>query len=71
MRYLLAKTKKENQCSIIHRFMYLKIMLQSSTLKDKKLNSNVNIYKLSHVPFDIVLFIRNYDGTVQNALTIG
>ena len=71
MRYLLAKTEKKNQCSIINKFMYEKLCYKSSTLKNEKSNSNINISKISHLLFwYVVLFTQKYDDTVQDALTI-
>ena len=56
---LLAQIKTKNQCSIIDKFMYEKSCYKSSTLKNDKSNSNVNISKIHftimHVPVDLVL----------------
>ena len=36
--------------------MYEKLCYKSSTLKNEKSNSNVNISKISHLPFDILCY---------------
>ena len=36
--------------------MYEKMCYKSSTLKDDKSNSNVNIYKILHLPFDMLFY---------------
>ena len=46
MRYLLAKIKNKNQCSIINKYMYEKLCYKRSILKNDKLNSNINISKI-------------------------
>ena len=52
--------------------MYKKLCCKSSTLKNEKSNSNVNITKILHLPFDMLCYsLRKYDGTVQNAPEIG
>ena len=36
--------------------MYEKPYYKSSTLKNEKLNSNVSIYKILHLPFDMLFY---------------
>ena len=47
-------------------FMYVKSCYKSSTSKYEKSNSNINISKISHLPFDIFVFHLKNDDTVPN-----
>ena len=49
----------------------MKIVLEKFNIKIQKPNSNINISKISHLPFDMLRFFTwiNYD-TVRNALKI-
>ena len=51
-------------------FMYEESCYNSPTSKYKKSNSNINISKISHLPFDIFVFHLKNDDTVPNAPTI-
>ena len=57
MRYLLEKIENNNQCSLINKFMYEKLCYKSSTWKNEKSNSNIDISKISHLPFDILCYL--------------
>ena len=37
-------------------FMYVELCYKSSTSKYKKSKSNINIFKISHLPFDMFFF---------------
>ena len=52
-------------------FVFLKSSYNSSTSKNKKTNSNINISKISHLTFDMLCFfhLRN-DYTVPKEPTI-
>ena len=41
---------------LINKFMYQKLCYKSSTLKNGKSNSNVNIPKILHLPFDMLYY---------------
>ena len=56
MRYLLEKIKNKNQCSSINKFMYETLCYKSSAFKNEKSNSNVNIYNILHLPFDMLCY---------------
>ena len=71
MTDLSVKLENKNQCSIINKFMHEKSCYKSSTSKYKKLNSNFNIYKISHLPFGMLCYLLEYDDTVQYLLKIG
>ena len=60
MRELSAKIKNKNQCSIINKFMYEKSCYKTSTSKYENLNSNFNISKISHLPFDMLHYLLEY-----------
>ena len=47
------------------------IMLQKFNKKTRKINSNINITKILHLPFDMLCFHLKNDITMLNALTIG
>ena len=50
--------------------MYVESCYKSSTSKYEKSNSNINISKISHLPFDILcVFTWKNDDTVPNAPT--
>ena len=51
-------------------FMYEESCYKSSTSKYGKSNSNINISKISHLPFDMLCFHLKNDDTVLNALEI-
>ena len=48
-------------------FMYVVSCYKSSTSKYKKSNSNINISKISHLPFDMLCFSLENDDTGPNA----
>ena len=52
-------------------FMYEELCYKRSTSKYEKSNSNINISKISHLPFDMLCFSLENDYTVLNALTTG
>ena len=52
------------------QFLYFKSSYKSLTSKYEKSNSNINISKISHLPFDVLCFhLKKYD-TVPNEPTI-
>ena len=57
MRYLSAKFEKKKQCSIIQKYIYEKLCYKSSTSKYEKLNSNINISTIMHLPFDMLCYL--------------
>ena len=57
MRDLSARIEKKDQCSLINKFIYEKLCYKSSTPKYKKLNSNINIYKIMHLTFDMLCYL--------------
>ena len=57
MIYLSEKNEKKNQRSILNKFMYKKSCYKSSTSKNEKSNSNINIHKILHSPFDILCYL--------------
>ena len=51
--------------------MYAKLSYKSSTSKHEKSNININISKISHLPFDMLCFFTcKNDDTVPNEPTI-
>ena len=60
MRAFLARIENKTQYSIIIKIMYEKLGYNSSTSKYKKLNSNINISKILHLPFDILCYLLEY-----------
>ena len=51
-------------------FVYVELCYKSSTSKYKKPNSNINISKIYHLPFDMLCFKLKNDNTVSNEPTI-
>ena len=60
MRAFLARIENKTQYSIIIKIMYEKLGYNSSTSKYEKLNSNINISKILHLPFDILCYLLEY-----------
>ena len=56
MRDFLARTEKKNQCNLTNKLMYVKPCCKSSTLRNDESNSNINIFKILHLPFDILCY---------------
>ena len=57
MRDSSEKFENNNQCSTINKYMYEKSCYKSSTSKYEKSNSNINIFKISHIPFDMLCYL--------------
>ena len=66
MRDSSAKIENKNQCSIINKFMYEKSCYKSSTSKYEKLNSNINIPNISHLPFGMLCYLLESMMTLYN-----
>ena len=56
MRYLLAGTENKNQCSILNKFMYENCATKVQQKKEKS-NSNINIFNILHLPFDMLCYL--------------
>ena len=50
----LAITERYNLWILINKFMYVKSCYKISTLNNDELNSNINIYQISHLTFDML-----------------
>ena len=57
MRDLSEKIENNNQCSIMNKFMHERLCYKSSTFKNEKLNGNINISEILHLPFDILCYL--------------
>ena len=56
MRYLVAKIENTNQCSLLKENYVFKIVLQKINIKNDESNSNINIFKILHLPFDMLCY---------------
>ena len=56
----VGKNKNKNQCITINKFVYEKPCYKSSTSKYEKSNSNINTYRISYLPFDMLCYLLEY-----------
>ena len=60
MRDSSENFENKNQCSIIKNIMHGKSCYKGSTSEYENSKSNFDIYKISHLPFDMLCYLLEY-----------